>query len=173
MYPCCTHARCVVSGNQVRGGGRRGAPRLQDTIRLGADGLAMVLGDLEARIMRAAWDLGLPSSARQVHERVAERHDVQLLTVITVLNKLVDKGMLSRAKRHDVFHYGPRLTEGEFLSLASRRMVEGVLAFSPGAVAASLVDVLSERDPAQLADLSRLVQRRLRQQRDRSTEPRE
>lgn len=142
-------------------------------MRLDADGLAKVLGDLEARIMRAAWDLGCPSPARQVHERVAEQHDVQLLTVVTVLNKLVDKGMLRRDKKHDVFHYATRLSEDEFLTCVSRRMVEGVLSFSPGGISASLVDVLAERDPAQLADLARLIQRRLRQQREQLPERRD
>ena len=140
------------------------APRLQDTVRLSADGLAKVLGDLEARVMRAVWDLGRPAPARLVHERVVRRHDVALLTVITVLNKLVDKRLLVRAKRDDLLHYEPRLTEDEFMALASRRVVEGVLAFGPDVVAASIVDVLAERDPTRLAELGRLVQRRLRDQ---------
>ena len=141
------------------------APRLQDTVRLSADGLAKVLGDLEARVMRAVWDLRRPVPARTVHERVVRRHDVALLTVITVLNKLVDKRLLTRAKRDDLLHYVPRWTEEEFMALASRRVVEGVLAFGPDVVAASIVDVLAERDPARLAELGRLVQRRLKDQR--------
>ena len=139
-------------------------PRLQDTIRLSADGLAKVLGDLEARVMRAMWDLGRPSPARAVYERVIREHDVALLTVITVLNKLVDKGLLSRAKRDDLLHFQPRWSEEEFMAHASRRVVEGVLSFGPDVVAASLVDVLAERDPERLAELGRLIRRRLREQ---------
>ena len=138
------------------------SPRLQDTIRLSADGLAKVLGDLEARVMRAVWDLGTPSSARTVHGRVTRHHKVELLTVITVLNKLVAKRLLRRAKRNDLLHYEARSDEHEFLAQASRRVVEGVLSLGPDAVAASLVDVLAERDPEQLAELGRLVRRRLR-----------
>ena len=140
------------------------SPRLQDTIRLSADGLAKVLGDLEARVMRAVWDLGTPSSARTVHGRVTRHHKVELLTVITVLNKLVAKGLLRRAKRNDLLHYEARLDEDEFLAQASRRVVEGVLSLGPDAVAASLVDVLAERDPERLAELGRLVRRRLKEQ---------
>jgi predicted transcriptional regulator len=136
-------------------------PRLQDTVRLSAEGLAKVLGDLEARVMRVVWRLGRPASARTVHERVVEEHAVAIHTVITVLNKLVDKGLLHREKQDELLHYRELLTEAEFRTQASRRVVEGILAIGPSAVAASFVDVLAEQDPGQLAELARLVQRRL------------
>ena len=114
--------------------------------------------------MRIMWDLERPVPARQVHERVVEEHDVALLTVITVLNKLVGKGILTRAKRDDLLHYEARWKEDEFMAHVSRRVVEGVLSFGPDLVTASLVDVLAERDPKQLAELGRLVRQRLREQ---------
>ena len=137
--------------------------KLQDTLRLSANGLGKVLGDLEVRVLRAVWKLRRPASARQVHARVAATHDVQLLTVITVLNKLVDKGLLARAKQDEVFHYEALWSEAEFTAHASRRVVEGVLSFGPGVVAASLVDMLAERDPDQLADLARLIRERMKE----------
>lgn len=139
-------------------------PRLQDTVRLSADGFAKVLGDLEARVMHAVWGIAAPASARDVHERVMREHKVELLTVITVLNKLVAKGLLSRAKKEDLFHYQARLTEQEFMAHASRKVVEGILSLAPDAVAASLVDVLAERDPDQLAELAKLIRKRMKEQ---------
>lgn len=138
-------------------------PHLHDTVRLSADGLAKVLGDLEARVLRVVWALGSPAPARAVHERVITEHPVALLTVITVLNKLVAKGILDRRKVDDLLHYSARLGEAEFMAHASRRVIEGVLAFHPDAVAASFVDVLAERDPERLAELARLIERRLRE----------
>lgn len=137
--------------------------KLQDTLRLSADGLGKVLGDLEVRVMRAVWGLRRPSTARHVHERVVAKHDVHLLTVITVLNRLVAKGLLSRAKCEDVFHYEALWSETDLTAYASRRAVEGVLSFGPEVVAASFVDVLAERDPDQLADLARLIRARIRE----------
>jgi predicted transcriptional regulator len=158
------HAESHVKKQSKPSQSTRRSPRIQDTVRLSADGLAKVLGDLEARVMRAVWDLASPSPARAVHARVTRHHKVELLTVITVLNKLVAKGLLRRAKRDDLLHYEARLDEEEFLAQASRRVVEGVLSLGPDAVAASLVDVLAERDPERLAELGRLVRRRLRAQ---------
>lgn len=142
----------------------RTTPGIQNTVRLSAQGLAKVLGDLEARVLQVVWQLKGPATAREVHGRVIRAHRVELLTVVTVLNKLVAKGILSRAKLDDLWHYEARFGEEEFMSLASRRVVEGILSLGPEAVSASLVDVLAERDPEQLAELGRLVRRKLREQ---------
>lgn len=140
-------------------------PRLQNTVRLTAEGLAKVLGDLEARVLRAVWALERPSPSRAVHEKVAREHRVAYLTVVTVLNKLVAKRVLSRAKRGGLLHYQARMSEEEFMAHASRRVVEGILSLGSQAVAASMVDVLAEQSPDQLAKLARLVEDRL-QRRD-------
>lgn len=138
--------------------------RLQDTVRLSADGLAKVLGDLEARVMRIVWKLGRPVPAREVHERVSEEHTVAIHTVITVLNKLVAKGLLHREKRQELLHYEPMLTEEQFLTQTSRRLVEGILSLGPQAVTTSFVEVLAESDRDRLEDLARLIQQRLEEQ---------
>jgi predicted transcriptional regulator len=138
-----------------------GPIRIQDTVRLSADGLAKVLGDLEARVMRTMWELGRPVPARTVHERIALHHAVAIHTVITVLNKLVEKGLLRREKKDDLLHFEACVDEEQFRAQASRRVVEGILSFGPEAVTASFVDVLAENDPERLAALAELIRRRL------------
>ena len=49
--------------------------------------------------MEAVWTIGRPVPARTVHERVARSHAVTIHTVITVLNKLVEKGRLESGAR--------------------------------------------------------------------------
>lgn len=132
-----------------------------DTVRPSAEGLAKVLGDLEARVLRVAWSLDRPAPAREVHERVAVDHPVAQVTVITVLNKLVRKGLLTREKREGVYHYAPIHTEEELTHLVSDWVVSGLLSLGSRAVAASFVDVVAERDPEALRELERLIQRRL------------
>jgi len=139
-------------------------PQLQDTVRLSADGVAKVLGDLEARLLQAMWKLDKPATAREVHEAIVKRHPVSPLTTTTVLNKLVTKKILSRRKIGDLYHFTPRLDEQEFRTVVSRRVVEGILSFGPAALSASFVDVLAERNPEQLEELGRLIRRRLREQ---------
>lgn len=135
--------------------------RLQGTVRLSADGLAKVLGDLEALVMRVVWRMGRPTPARDVYEQVVREHDVAIHTVITVLNKLVTKGLLHREKTGDLLHYRPMLSEDEFRAQVSHRVVKGILSLGPEAVTASFVDVLAEHDPARLQELARLIRDRL------------
>lgn len=136
--------------------------RLQDTVRLSAAGAGMLLGDLEHRVLEASWSLARPATARELHDRVARTHDVVYITSVTVANRLVEKGILRRAKQDDVFHYSATVSREEFSERASRHVVQRIVELGSTAVAASLVDVLAERDPEQLAELGRLVRRKLR-----------
>jgi predicted transcriptional regulator len=151
-----------VQEHQMAGDEDR-APRMQDVVRLSAEGIAKVLGDLEARVMRTIWALGRPAPAREVHERVIEEHEVAHLTVVTVLNKLVGKRLLAREKQGGVFHYYARWSEDAFRAHVSRRAVEGILSLGPEAVTTSFVDVLAEQDPERLAALERLIRERVRE----------
>jgi predicted transcriptional regulator len=140
--------------------------RLRGTVRLFADGVAKVLGDLEALVMRTVWTFDQPTPAREIHERVRAEHDVTIHTVITVLNKLVKKGLLLRRKKGDLLHFEAALTEEAFRVEVSRQVVEGILTLGPDAVTASLVDVLAEHDPSRLQNLAELIQKRLAEQPD-------
>lgn len=123
-----------------------------------------MLGDLEARVLQTMWDLGKAASAREVHAAIVTSHRIAPVTTVTVLNKLVDKKVLTRRKVDDLYHYEPTMTEADFRTQVSRRVMEGIFSFGPEALSASLADVLAERDPAQLEELGRLVRRRLREQ---------
>lgn len=139
-------------------------PHLPDTMKLSGNGVSTVLGELESRLMRLCWDAGRPLTAREVHELLREEHPVSPLTSTTVLNRLVRKGFLSRARADGLLHFSVRLEEPDFVSQASRRAVEGILSLGAEAVTASFVDVLAERDPEQLEELARLIRRKLREQ---------
>jgi len=151
-----------LSKRPIRAEPASGEPRLHHSVRLDAEGLAKVLGDLELRIMRAAWAVGRPATGREVFERVVAEHDVAILTVVTVMNRLVGKRLMIREKRDGLLHYEPSMSEAELHEYAARRVVEGILSLGRSAVAVSFVDALAEQDPEQLAELERLVQRRLR-----------
>lgn len=140
------------------------SPRLPNPMKLSGNGVSTVLGQLEARLMRLCWDAQRPLTAREIHELLRQEHPVSPLTSTTVLNRLVGKGFLQRARLDGRLHFSARVNESSFVSQASRRAVEGILSLGAEAVTASIVDVLAERDPAQLAELARLIRRKLREQ---------
>ena len=122
------------------------------------------MGDLEHALMEAAWKIARPATARDLHAKIVKARGIELITAVTVLNRLVrPKRLLTREKIGDVFHYSPTLARDEFMQQGSRHVMERVLQLGAEAVTASIVDVLAERDPEQLAELGRLVRRRLRE----------
>ena len=105
-------------------------------------------------------------TARELHERVSKTHDVVFITSLTVANRLVAKGILRREKRDDLFHYSATMTPDEFRERASKHVMQRVVGLGAAAVSASLVDVLAKSEPAQLAELGRLVRRKLKERGD-------
>ena len=141
---------------------------LQDTLRLSGRGAGMLLGELEHALMEAAWALGRPATARELHGLIVKNRPIEQITAVTVLNRLVSpKRLMKRAKVDDVFNYRPTLLREEFMQRASRHVAERVLTLGADAVTASIVDVLAERDPNQLQELGRLVRRKLRERDER------
>src|SRR3984957_3568478 len=63
------------------------------------------LGDLERAVMGPFWSTSHPQTVRQVHEALSERRDLAYTTVMTVLQRLAKKNLVSqirddRAHRH-------------------------------------------------------------------------
>jgi predicted transcriptional regulator len=61
-------------------------------MRRSAVGTAMLLGDLEHRVLEAAWGAKKSATARTLSERVARTHDVVYITCVTVANRLSTRG---------------------------------------------------------------------------------
>lgn len=113
--------------------------------------------------MEAAWAMKRPATARELHARVARKRDIEYITAVTVLNRLVSaKRLMTRQKLDELYHYVPTFARDVFMQRASRQVMERVLGLGADAVAASMVDVLAERDPEKLAELARMVRKKLR-----------
>jgi predicted transcriptional regulator len=68
-------------------------------------------GDLEAAVLRAVWAAGEPVSPGQVRQAVGEGY--AYTTVLTVLTRLFDKGLLARERAGRSYRYRAVLEESE------------------------------------------------------------
>jgi predicted transcriptional regulator len=127
------------------------------SFKLDQRGLARVFGELEAQIMETVWELGEPT-VQDVCDRLGE--DYNYKTVMTVMNRLVDKRILNRRRESRAFCYSARESRDEFLGRVSRHVVEGLLQDFGGLAIAQFVDAVDAVDPSQLAELERLIQAR-------------
>ncbi len=131
------------------------------SFRLHQEGLARVFGELEAKIMEAVWDLEEPT-VQSVCDYLGPSTNYK--TVMTVLNRLVEKDALSRQRVSRAFIYRPRQSREAFLSRVSRAIMGGLVRDFGSVAVAQFVETLDEIDPEQLAELERLVQQRRRGQ---------
>lgn len=125
---------------------------------LEGSGLSRVFGALEARIMDALWQGG----ALTVREIVtALDSDAHYKTVLTVANRLVDKGLLIREPAADrAFRYRTTETREAFLDRVSASVTLGVVGEFGKRSLAHFVDAAGEVDAAYLDELERLVQQK-------------
>lgn len=65
------------------------------------------LGDLEHEVMDHLWSASEPQTVRQVHEALAARRDLAYTTVMTVLQRLAKKNLVSQIRDDRAHRYTP------------------------------------------------------------------
>ncbi len=133
-------------------------------LNTGQEGLRQVLGELEAEIMERMWDRG-SSSVRDIYECLAERREIAYTTVMTVMGRLADKGLLSRRQQGRAYLYSPSETRGSFCAGVVRSVVEGLFGGANRPVLAHFVEQLSEEDGADLDMLAAIIDEKRRERR--------
>ena len=108
--------------------------------------------------MKATWALE-EATVQEVVLRLGKPANYK--TVMTVMNRLVQKGFLERRKVSRAFVYVPRFTREDLMTRLSREVLDGLVAdFGPG-VLAQFVDAVAETDRARLIELAALVETKL------------
>jgi predicted transcriptional regulator len=79
------------------------------------------LGPLEAEVMGAVWKTGEPLTVRQLLEQLnrGRRQPLAYTTVMTVMNRLTDKGALRRQRRGRGYAYEPTADDAAGLAVQS------------------------------------------------------
>jgi predicted transcriptional regulator len=138
---------------RFRGAGHRRARAANGILPPEMSRSGPVLGDLQAQIMSALWRLEA-GTVEDVRTALPPRYRGAYNTVQTVLNRLAERGLLSRRRRGNAIEYRPKLTEAEFLSRSIASTLAGA---SSGARQAVLAQLVGELDQRQLDELRRLA----------------
>ncbi len=124
-------------------------------IKLDEHGLAKILGDLEARVMDAVWSEE-GASVRLVCDRLKSERPLSFNTVMTIMNRLVEKGMLKKKMSDGQYAYLPVHTRQEFIDRVSSKILKSIMSDPQLFSMAAFVSSLGE-DPARLNELRRLI----------------
>jgi predicted transcriptional regulator len=124
----------------------------------------VIQGELQAQVMAALWRLGA-ATVEQVRSDLPPRYQGAYNTIQTVLNRLVDRGLLERAREGRGFLYRPKLSEAEYLSGTIRRTLAGASSDARQAALASIIGGLRPEELSQLEQLAREAGGRRKQHR--------
>lgn len=134
---------------------------------------ATLLGELEAAIMAHFWATavasgaldGAPKTVAEVQQALsAAGRRSAYTTVMTVMGRLVEKGLLQRSESSgrsgpgSSYQYWPAQSEAAFIAAASRERISALIATFGDVALAQFADALSTLDPERLAALAHLGQ---------------
>lgn len=126
-------------------------------LRTAGKGIRQVLGDLEADIMELVWKQS-PASVRDVYERLAKKRSIAYTTVMTVMSRLAEKGLLERQQHGRAYLYVPSCSREEFCEDTISTVMQGLLGGFGEPVLSNFVETIGAQDTAKLDQLMRLIE---------------
>jgi predicted transcriptional regulator len=128
------------------------------SFKLGEKGLTHIFGELEAKLMEAIWALNEPS-VQDVIDYLGG--SLNYKTTMTVLNRLVDKGVLHRRKAGRAFVYTPVASRDELLASVFDQMVRGMFGGDFRHIALTcIIETAESLDPQLLDDIANLIRQK-------------
>ena len=131
------------------------------------EGLNQVLGTLEKNVMEILWRRG-ESCVKDIIDIINYDRDISYSTVITVTNRMVKKGLLTRKKSGKTYFYKPVNTKEQFLEIVSKKVVEGVSGISLQTAMAHFIDYITQLEPEKIEYFSRLIESKRKNERSAS-----
>jgi len=120
------------------------------------------LGPLEERLLEELWGRG-HATVRELVDGAC--HDLAYTTVMTTLDRLFKKNLLSRQAEGRAFRYTPRFTREELHQEVAGEAFRQLLDASPASSLplSFLVEILTERDAQLLDELGQVVDAKRRE----------
>ena len=86
-----------------------------------------VLGELESEIMTISWAQKSPVSVKIVCEILQRKRKIAYTTVMTVMGRLVIKGLLKKTVSGKAYTYQAALSKDKFLAKTSRQIIKNFI----------------------------------------------
>lgn len=115
------------------------------------------LGDLEADVMSAVWEKG-EATVQDVKDALEAKRPLAYTTVMTVMTRLAEKGLLNRHKVGRAYVYTPASTQEKMAGSMLRSLVGRLYDGAAGKAIAHLLETEDGVDEAELDRLEELIQ---------------
>ncbi len=111
------------------------------------------VSDAELEILEVLWEAGEPLNASEIRALLEKNKKWERTTVLTLIQRLVKKGMLNQEKR-EVYYYIPKVERKDYVKEETRSFVNKFFKGNAGTMAAALMsdDSLTKEDIKELRD---------------------
>jgi predicted transcriptional regulator len=120
-------------------------------------GLHRFFGPLEAKIMELLWDQN-ELSIKDVQQRLEKEKPINFNTVMTVMKRLMEKGILEKRLQGRLSIFRPIQSKEEFIEEQSKKLTENLLDEFGGVVINHMLDSMKEVDQDLLNQLEKKIQ---------------
>ena len=120
-------------------------------------GVRKILGDLEADIMQIVWSKP-QTTVRQVFGILKANRKIAYTTVMTVMSRLADKGLLQKTKAGNAFVYRATASEEDFTKSTVKKVISELLADFTAPAISQFVDSIEDSQPEKMEELAKLIE---------------
>lgn len=119
-------------------------------------GLNRFFGPLEAKVMDVLWD-GDEKTIKDVQQVLDQEKPTKFNTVMTVMNRLVDKGILKKRTEGRSSLYTPVQTRADFIHTQSKDMTNELMDEFGNVVVSHMLNALEEADDELVTELENKI----------------
>lgn len=124
--------------------------------RVSEKGLNRFFGPLEAKIMSILWT-HRELSIKDVQHKLEQDKNLSFNTVMTVMNRLLEKGFLEKRMEGRTSLYHTTHSQEEFMEIQSKEITHELLEDFGPLVVNHMIEALDEADPELLAMLEHKI----------------
>jgi len=111
-----------------------------------SSGLGRFFGPLEAKIMEILWSTDQEMTIKDVHHRLDQEKALSFNTVMTVMNRLVEKDVLHKRLQIRSSIYRPVMTREAFMEAQSKELTLDLIEEFGSQAVVHMVDALDQVD---------------------------
>lgn len=113
----------------------------------------ITVSDAELEILETLWSAGRALNANEMRSMLNQRRNWERTTVLTFINRLLKKGVISQEKR-EVYYYMPCIKREDYVNEETKNFLEKFFKGSSKNLAAALVnsEALTKEDIKELRD---------------------
>ena len=123
--------------------------------------IIQILGELEKEVMDVVWKSSSPVTVREVLGKIGKKRKVAYTTVMTIMTRLTNKGLLIRKSDNSrAYAYQAVYSKEKFLTNVSKQIIKNFISIFGQAAVAHFVIEVKKLEPRKKQELLKILDER-------------